>query len=348
MSKEAKIGLLSILVIFALIYGYKFVVGQNIFQKSLTLKTKYADVSQLTESSPVYVNGFKIGAVSRIELNAENVDEMIVTMRLERALNLPKSTLAVQQSEGLVGGKGIALKFDEVCSNNCLQNGDFIEGSSVGLLSTLLGEDDLGSMTEDMATSVKEVLGKLGDENSNAAIDKIFRNLSATMEEMAEFAASTNKMLERSSKNIELTFKNMEAITKNLADNNAQISGLLTNLEGITGDLKKGGLDQTIGNANATLAEAEKAMINLEKTLNQSNDTFTKLNEVLDEVKNGDGSLQQLLRDKDLYDNMSSTADNLSLLLQDLRLNPSRYVNISVFGKKQPYVKPEDDPAKKN
>jgi phospholipid/cholesterol/gamma-HCH transport system substrate-binding protein len=67
---------------------------------------------------------------------------------------------------------------------------------------------------------------------------------------------------------------------------------------------------------------------------------------VLTEIESGDGSLSRLLNDKQLYTNLEFTSKNLALLLQDIRLNPKRYINVSVFGKGQKeYVPANEDPA---
>jgi phospholipid/cholesterol/gamma-HCH transport system substrate-binding protein len=76
--------------------------------------------------------------------------------------------------------------------------------------------------------------------------------------------------------------------------------------------------------------------------------TIHNLNIVLAKIENGDGSLGKLVHNDELYNNLSNASRELDLLLQDFRLNPKRYVNVSVFGKKQKeYTVPEDDPASK-
>jgi len=347
MPKEAKLGILAILIIAATIYGYKFVIGQNLFHKSLTFQTVYDDVTSLTASSPVYVNGLKVGAVSSIEIDPENVHQMIVSMNLEKTFPLPKNTVAVQRSEGLVGGKGIALEFDEICNgSNCLKNGETIKGEVRGLIGTMLGDDNVEGMASSAGNMISDALGSLGKEGSNNAMDVVIRELSVTMQNMSKMTETTNKMLHRSAANFNKSFANLESITNNLSQSNNQISQMLSNLEKITADVKEANLGNTISGANQTITEAQSAMKKLDATLEESNKTFKQLNDVIHEVQNGDGSLAKLISDKELYDNLESTSKNMSLLLQDLRLNPKRYVSISVFGKgNKEYVKPEDDPA---
>ena len=88
-------------------------------------------------------------------------------------------------------------------------------------------------------------------------------------------------------------------------------------------------------------------MEQLQSTLSKADEAMVSLNDIMAKAGSGEGTLAQLLNDKKLYNNLEMTSKNLSLLLQDLRLNPGRYVKVSVFGgkNKDPYVKPENDPA---
>ena len=94
------------------------------------------------------------------------------------------------------------------------------------------------------------------------------------------------------------------------------------------------------------MAETQLAIKKLQSTLDNTDQMVVSMRGVINKVNNGEGSLGRLLNDQQLYTNLENTTQNLSLLLQDLRLNPKRYVNVSVFGKKgKEYTLPENDPA---
>ena len=86
----------------------------------------------------------------------------------------------------------------------------------------------------------------------------------------------------------------------------------------------------------------------LATTVGKLQTTVSSLNAILTSIESGQGSLGKLTKDEELYTNLSNASKELDLLLQDFRLNPKRYVNVSVFGKKQKsYELPEADPAAK-
>jgi len=122
---------------------------------------------------------------------------------------------------------------------------------------------------------------------------------------------------------------------------------MISNFSATSQQLKDANIGQTITSTTATVDEAKLMMQQLQSTLKDTDQIMANLNEVMAKANNGNGTLSKLLNDQSLYTNLESTSQNLSLLLQDLRLNPSRYVKVSVFGRKnnEDYVKPENDPA---
>lgn len=350
MSKEVKLGILTIVTAALIFFSLNFIKGNNVFSESMTLKAKYSNVAGLDVSSPVYLNGLKVGAVQDIAMNPDNIKEMIVSMRIEGPYKLPKSTRAILQSDGLVSGNAIALNFDKLCSGaDCVTDGDFLQSEKIGLFGSMFSDEEVEEVSGKLKDTAQDVINNIGNPDSNAPVDVSARELKNTMENMTELTERTNRLLRNSSGNIQTTVSNLSKITENVAASNAQITNMLANLEKLTRELSEVKFADVTGKASNTLVEAEKSMQNLTSTLATADKTFASLNETLNKVNNGDGSLNKLLTDKQLYDNLQSTSKNLSLLLQDMRLNPKRYVSISVFGKKQEeYVRPEDDPANKN
>jgi phospholipid/cholesterol/gamma-HCH transport system substrate-binding protein len=117
----------------------------------------------------------------------------------------------------------------------------------------------------------------------------------------------------------------LDSFTNNLANNNQRITGTLDNLEKTTAKLSNAKIDETLQSAQAAM---------------------NSLKDALNKVNNPNGSVGLLLNDKKLYQNLESTTRSLNTLLDDLRLHPKRYVNISVFGskdKKGPLMAPVSD-----
>jgi phospholipid/cholesterol/gamma-HCH transport system substrate-binding protein len=155
--------------------------------------------------------------------------------------------------------------------------------------------------------------------------------------------------LTSSVESIKLTFSNLESTTRSIdtlvASEEKIIADIIANIQSVTRTLKdkRGDIDNIISNLSTvsdTLASAE-----ISKTLNAANNTLTDMSDLLHRIEEGEGNLGLLLKDDSLYNSLNKSISELSLLLEDIKLNPDRYIHVSVFGKsgkKNPYVPPEE------
>ena len=347
MTKESKLGLFAIVVLALAIWGYRYLKGQNLLSKSYTFKTIYSDVNQLTVSSPVLFNGLTVGSVTNISVNPKDLSQMIVTYEVGKNLQIPNDAVAVQMSNGILNGKAISIKFKTFCDgSNCAKEGGFLKGKEIGILGSMVGKEELNGYVKTISAELNTVIEDLGSEDAKGAINESIKNLNQSLQNIESLTKSTDALIKKSYSGLTKTIDNMSVITGNLAANNEQITGLLNNLNTITTDIKNANVGNTVNAANATLAETQLAIKQLQTTLGNTDQMVTSIRGVINKVDSGEGSLGKLLNDQQLYTNLESTSQNLSLLLQDLRLNPKRYVNVSVFGKKaKEYTLPENDPA---
>jgi phospholipid/cholesterol/gamma-HCH transport system substrate-binding protein len=120
-------------------------------------------------------------------------------------------------------------------------------------------------------------------------------------------------MLQPGKGSLATTVENISSFTGNLKANNDSITSIVNNLAKVSGNLSQADLAKTIQSLDAAT---------------------TSLNQILEGVKEGKGTLGKLTSDDQLYKNLNSTANSLNILLQDFRMHPKRYVQLSVFGKK--------------
>ncbi len=349
MSREIKIGILTFIVLVTMIWGYTFLKGRNLLTASNELFSTYDDVTDLNVSSPVLVNGFKIGTVTKIKINKTDVKKMDVFYLIDSEYKIPKNAIANLKSLGFVSGRGIFLDFDKECSGaDCALNGDELKGGSIGLLGSMLGTENISEYSTEITESARAIIANIGKEGETGAINETFREIERIAENLSSITRNTNSLVEKSSANLKVTIDNMASISSNLAKSNKKIESMLNNLDKITGDLAKSDLNTTISKTNETLDASKVAITELKSTLNSANTAMKDLSDILNKVEKGEGTMAKLMNDKKLYDNIEASTKNLNLLLQDLRLNPKRYAHFSVFGKKQKeFTLPENDPAAK-
>jgi len=155
-------------------------------------------------------------------------------------------------------------------------------------------------------------LNQLLDSDSQALLRETLKNLSDTSSSLKVIAENVSENLTANEQALGTILENTAALTSNLSDVSKTLNE--ADLQGLFADL-----DSSVSNTK----------------------------ELLESIKNGDGAVGQLFTNEQLYISLRENLNQLEWLLQDLRLNPKRYLSVSVFGKKQKeYVLPESDPAK--
>ena len=344
MSRELKLGFLTLVISVVSLWGYQYIKGKNILNKVRTYEAVYGNVEGLEVAAPVEVNGFPIGSIQKIDINKNDVKTMLVMFEVEGDYQFPKNTVAVlAANNSLVGSKKLILEFDALCNSGCLQSGDRMASDLRGVLQTILPTEELAGHL----TLLQDVMGGLADsmvqavsgENANNSIAGSLRQMELAMTNMASLTETLDRFMRSTQSDLKETIANMASISQTLEDSNADLKGIMSNVSDFTGQIADADIESTFDQTN-------DLMKNLQVTMDEATGSFGKLNEILDKVETGEGSISQLLNDDEMYDNLEATSKNLSLLLQDLRLNPKRYFRFSVFGRKgQQYTYPEDDPG---
>ena len=312
-TREIKVAVLVILSIVLFYWGFTFLKGRNLFDNSNKLYAVYDNVAGLVVSAPVTINGLNIGKVNTIEMlpDGKMKVELIIT---NEQIQIAKSSIAQIMDSGLIGGREIAI-LNNFSDKNYTESGD-----------TLKTSDKLG-LTAELANQIGPVKDKVEIllENANNLIESLNATLDATTQQKLKSAIAS---LEVTMAEFSQTSKSINGI---LAENKSKLNTTLTNFE------------KTSSNLNSMSSSLEKA--DLGATVKKLEATLTSVNGMMTNLEQGKGSMGKLLSDDAMYNNLTKTSKELELLLQDLRLNPTRYVNVSVFGKKnKPYIAPTTEP----
>lgn len=341
MKREVKIGILTIIAIAAAIWGYKFLKGQNILSKSNIFYAVYQEVDNLEVSSPVLVNGLQIGTVQELYLNPNNPNEVIVVLDVRKDLKIPRNAMALLHTTSVLGGKAIVLKYSTICVDDCAQSGDTLTGQFSGFVESVFPEETL----EEYFTIIKRNIGAVMDtighhfDSENGETKESISDIKTIISNLKTTTDNLNILIAASAGSLIKITSNLEGFTGNLKQNNERITEIMDNVSKVSKDLSEMQLAE-LG------TKSSQAVDQLNSTLTNLNEAGEELKVIMNKFTQSEGTLGLLMNDPALYRNLDRTVKNLDFLLQDLRLNPKRYVNVSVFGKRQKeYVVPEDDPA---
>lgn len=345
MKKEVLIAIFAAATLAIAIWGYKFISGKNLFSANYTYYAYFDNVQDVNTATAVQINGYEVGTVISIQPDPENIQRIMLEFTVKNSINIPDYTVVQLLPESPLGGKILELKFDKMCSgDNCAENKSILKGETVGILGSLIKDNELESTMAIVSSSIDSTLGQLGDPNSDDAVDVGFRNLAASLENFASITEQFNSIMSHSSRDLEKTLSNVANLTESMMASNKKINKMLDDLSLVTQDLKSVKMSETLESATSTLNQAETSLKTMDHMMASAQTSITELNKLLGEINAGNGSIGKMIKDESLYNNIESSTRNLDLLIQDLRLNPRRYFRI--FGKKaRDYEYPDNDPA---
>ena len=319
-SNETKVGALTVLALALLFIGFNYLKGRDIFSHSKKIYAVFTDLGSLEKSNEVKINGLPIGTVYEKREKDKDVSAIVVTIQLTRDINIPRNSVAYISSS-LVGSSYIVIERGN--STELLQDEDTI---GTRLETGILG--DVKAQLDPTISSVRNILDSLKKTLSgiNQLLDTENRNnLKQTMANLNTASASLNTLLNSENGSLARTLQNAENFTTTLNESNQDIRSTLQNTKKLSEQLAGMPLKSTVDSLERLIAS---------------------LKTTLQSINGGEGTLGALIQDRSLYDQLQQTVLSAEILMDDLRSHPKRYVQVSVFGKKDKSG-PLTAPAKK-
>jgi phospholipid/cholesterol/gamma-HCH transport system substrate-binding protein len=310
-SREIKTAILCISSILLFIWGYNFLKGKDLLHQYKTFYVVYDNIEGLDESASITINGLVIGKINRITID-NATGKLLVELQVKTKFPISKSSVANIYETGLIGGKQIQIipNFED---KSLAVSGDTLKSGVVpGMVDVLSKKiEPLQRKMEAMIVNADSLLvsvNKVLDAKTRENLRSTIANLNQTMIEFHTASKSVNGML---------------------AENKSKINHTITNIDNLS--------------TNFSAISDSLAKANIGKMVKDLEQTLTVVNKMMTDMESGKGTMGKLIKDDALYNNLNQTSIELELLLEDVRLNPTRYINVSMFGKKnKPYVAPTE------
>jgi phospholipid/cholesterol/gamma-HCH transport system substrate-binding protein len=317
--KEAIIGAIVIATLVVFIWGFNYLKGNNIFHKELNYYVVYNKIGGLITSSPVLVNGYKVGQVREISLHPDNSGRLVVNFILETEVKIPVKSIARIYSADLMGTKAIEIIFSD--SANYCNIGDTLvpeierdlkEEVNAQVLPLKTKAEDLMSSFDSLLTAVQSVFTDSVREN----LRRSFTSIRYTLQNINATSKTVDDLVTSQSGRIAEIFAHIHEITGSISANSAKLSNIINNFSALSDSIAKANIVTTINNINKILLS---------------------VNEITGKINRGEGSAGLLINDDKLYRNLQNSSAELGKLLKDIRENPRRYLNFSFisFGKEK-------------
>lgn len=294
-SNEIKIAITAILAIIIIYVGAIFLKGMKLFDNNTTYLVEMDNVAGLTESGEVLANGLNIGVIRDITYNPDK-QNLTLEISINPNFQVPVGTTAFVTSS-MLGAPKINLKLG-ANSNGFMKPGETIYGTS---------GTDLMSEASAMLPSIQALIPKL---------DSILTNLNNLSGDQSLAASLHN--VEYMTNNLRTTTDRLNSLLeKDVPKMMTKANSMLDNVDVLTANINKIDIAGIADNANKTITSAQSLTENLNSAMKSKNN-----------------SLGLLLNDNSVALHLDSTVLNASMLLQDLREHPKRYVHFSLFGRK--------------
>ena len=303
LSKEIKTAILVLSGILLFIFIFYYLKGENILDNSKKISAIYDNVEGLAPSAAVTINGHKIGKVQSIHFTKDLSGKLNVNMLIDSDFEFSKNSTAQLYEAGLIGGKAIAIipAFDGAPN---VESGDLLSSDVKPGLTDLVNQR-LTPLQEKMETMM-------------VSADTLLVNLNSL------FDAQTKSNIKSSIAELSTTIASFKSTSESLndlvVDNSSSIGQTITNFNKISEDL-------TSLSTSLAAADFDTIMADLKSTI-------SSFNQLLSAIENGEGSVGKLMKDEAVYNNLEGATKQLEELLEDMKLNPKRYVHFSLFGKK--------------
>lgn len=309
-SNEVKVGATALVTILVFIWLYNFLKGKDLFKSTNYYYAVYNQINGLAESSPVEINGYKVGVVQSIVFLNDGSGRLVVKMSVSKGFKLPEKTVATVTNASLIAGMKIKLVFGQ--GPGTYNSGDTIRG--------ILEEGILGKLgsellpVKDKILSMIVVLDSVLSSINGLINPELTRNLNGSMANIQHLTKNLDEVVSSRETELKTMLANLSKFSKTLSDNSGNLGSTLTNLKTISDTLAAADLYATINNLKATLGRTAQLM---------------------EGVNKGKGTAGQIFTNDSLYVSLNHGIASLDSLLKDVKANPKKYVHFSLFGRKK-------------
>ena len=297
-AREIKVGVLAAVCLFLLFFGFNFLKGVNIFSPTNSFHGTYYNLHGLEEQAAVYIRGHKVGQVDAIHYDFARDSAFTIDISIRKDIVLPQGTRMALIADGLLGGMAIELQMPSPITNDQspIAHGSFLPTTYVpGLMESLQGE--LLAHVDQAVQGVDSLIAELHGQVEGGHLKSALTNVDRVSGDLTVVSSDLKKLM------------------------NNQVPRIVNNA------------DTVVANLNTVIADIKEA--DLKSTVARVDKTVDNVNGLVSDVRSQEGTLGQLIYNKSLYNHIDATVVSADSLLTDLKAHPKRYVQFSLFGKKE-------------
>ncbi len=295
------IGITTVITIVLSIMGYSFLKGNNPLKKDRYFYVVYSDIEGLSETAPVFLSGKQIGQVKSVEFIRQDTSLVLVTILIEDNIKIPFGSTAKIVSTDVLGTKAIRL-LPNYKSHTWAHTGDTLKPAV---------EKSLEQIMIEKLAPVEEAVNNLNSllSSVNATLDpRTIENLRSSISHLRHSLSVMDTTI--SGQRIQSSINDLQAISQNFHNQQDTIN-------------------QILSRTNQIVTQVSET--NLKHTIIQIDSMITAINNILQKIQYGNGTLGKMFTQEELYNKLDSISMKINILLDEILSNPKHYIKVSVF-----------------
>jgi phospholipid/cholesterol/gamma-HCH transport system substrate-binding protein len=310
---EAKVGFIRVFSIAILVWGINFLKGKNLFNKECDYHAKYSNINGLLPTSYVFINGMKVGKVNNIQPMDSQMKTFLVSFEIPAKIKLPSNSVAEVYSSDILGSKAMRIIVGN--ASTMLSNNDTMMSKNSGDMFDEVKKmfNPYSSKLENIVNNIDGITASLNlilNKDNQQEFASILQKTNTAASNLAELSAEINGITNNEKEKIHAIVDNIKNLSETLDENDENLSLIINNFAKISDTL---------------------ASINISNIMTDINTSLEALSTTLNKINKGNGNLGLLINDDKLYYNLEKSTRSLDSLINDIKANPKRYINVSVF-----------------
>jgi phospholipid/cholesterol/gamma-HCH transport system substrate-binding protein len=291
---EFRVGVITLLGFAILLASLYWLQGYKMERNAQRVQVLFNDVGTLSAGDRVTVSGVHKGKVNGLQLTDNGV---LVELLLYRDVQLHQDAQFVIKNLGVMGERFIAIQ-----PGQAIERFDTL---AVTLGKTEVGIPELMGVVGDIVIELREMVNGI---HQTVASDTSLARFNRTVANMESLSRSLVGFMDRNEQKFDQTSENVVKASKQMSDliaRNAEV-------------------------VDSTVAKFHDVSLGLDSLIQHLDTLSSDMRIFADQLNNGDGTLQLMMKDRRLYDDLRGTADNIDQLINDIRANPQKYINLKV------------------
>jgi phospholipid/cholesterol/gamma-HCH transport system substrate-binding protein len=324
---DVKVGLAILGAIALAIFGTLWLKGGGFGREDREVRAQFTEIGQVIDGGRVKLRGVEIGRVTEIEFGPAG-DYVFVTMRVDPEVPLPSNPVVVASPESFFGDWQL-----EITDRGRWPQSQFTVPIEQGVLPAY-ALPDVGQLAA-VADRIAENMAVLSDRVELAFTEETAIRVREAINNLVEVTEGLSGLVERQGGTVEELASDLHEMTETLGQTVEAVNSVAGDIEAALADGRTQAIVDNVANATERMDSLTAALVSVSgdfgRTMASADTALAAISDLLTSVNEGQGTAGLLLRDTALYGRIVRSTELLELLLDDIRRNPRRYINLEVF-----------------